>query len=116
MSTRRSEPTNGGLNWENQISGTTNNLFSIYFTDSNNGWAVGGDWLAEKRIIINTTDGGLNWITQLSRAVAGSVKLPGISTMKATIPIINSGAVSPKARAMPIIVPVSMPGRARGST
>jgi hypothetical protein len=31
------------------------------------------------------------------------------------MPIMRSGAVSPSARAMPMIVPVSMPGSARGS-
>ena len=36
--------------------------------------------------------------------------------MNATIPIISSGADSPSARAMPMIVPVSMPGIASGST
>ena len=34
--------------------------------------------------------------------------------MKATIPIIKSGAVSPSAPAMPMIVPVRMPGMASG--
>ena len=48
--------------------------------------------------------------------VAGSVKPPGMSAMNATIPIISSGAVSPSARAIPIIAPVSMPGRASGKT
>ena len=32
------------------------------------------------------------------------------------MPIISSGAVSPSARAMPMIVPVRMPGRASGRT
>ena len=32
------------------------------------------------------------------------------------MPIISSGAVSPSARAMPMIVPVRMPGSASGST
>ncbi len=36
--------------------------------------------------------------------------------MKATMPIISSGADSPSARAMPMIAPVSMPGIASGST
>ena len=36
--------------------------------------------------------------------------------MKATMPIIRSGAVSPSACAMPMIVPVMMPGIASGST
>jgi hypothetical protein len=36
--------------------------------------------------------------------------------MKATMPIISSGAVSPSACAMPMIVPVRMPGMASGRT
>jgi len=36
--------------------------------------------------------------------------------MKARMPIISSGAVSPSARAMPMIVPVRMPGSASGMT
>ena len=50
------------------------------------------------------------------KAVATSVTPCGTSTIKATMPIISSGAVSPKARAMPKIVPVSIPGMARGTT
>ena len=42
--------------------------------------------------------------------------LCGTSTINATIPIINKGAVSPKALAIPIIVPVKIPGIARGIT
>ena len=48
--------------------------------------------------------------------VAASVKPCGMSTMKATMPIISSGAVSPKARARPRMVPVKIPGTASGST
>ena len=48
--------------------------------------------------------------------VPGSVTLPGTSTMKATMPIISSGAVSPSAWAIPMMVPVSMPGIASGTT
>ena len=36
--------------------------------------------------------------------------------MKATMPIISSGAVSPSACAMPMIVPVMIPGIASGRT
>jgi hypothetical protein len=50
------------------------------------------------------------------KTVDGSVNPLGTSTIKATIPIISKGAVSPKALAIPMIVPVNMPGRARGST
>src|SRR5690606_33350585 len=48
--------------------------------------------------------------------VAGDAGPVGMSTIKATMPIINSGAVSPRAWAMPMMAPVSMPGIARGST
>ena len=39
-----------------------------------------------------------------------------MSTMNATIPIMRSGAVSPRARAIPMMAPVRMPGIASGST
>ena len=48
--------------------------------------------------------------------VEGSVKPLGTSTIKAIIPIIKSGAVSPSACANPIIAPVKIPGIARGNT
>ena len=47
-------------------------------------------------------------------AVAGEVIVSGTSTINATIPIMRSGAVSPNAWAIPIIVPVKIPGAARG--
>jgi hypothetical protein len=50
------------------------------------------------------------------RTVAESVKLVGTSAMKATIPIISKGAVSPKACAIARIEPVMMPGMANGRT
>ena len=49
-------------------------------------------------------------------AAAGESGEVGTSTMKAFMPIISSGAVSPSACAMPMIVPVRMPGSASGST
>jgi photosystem II stability/assembly factor-like uncharacterized protein len=45
--------------WKPQTSGTTENLASIYFTDTLNGWAVGGNGT-----ILNTDDGGENWEEQ----------------------------------------------------
>src|SRR5690606_24996713 len=48
--------------------------------------------------------------------VAASTGVAGMSTMKATMPITSSGAVSPSACAMAMIVPVRTPGMARGST
>ena len=34
--------TDGGTTWSTQTSGTTNNLWGVFFTDANNGTAVGG--------------------------------------------------------------------------
>jgi photosystem II stability/assembly factor-like uncharacterized protein len=47
--------------WTAQASGTTNDLYSINFVDSNLGFAVG-----ERGTILKTTDGGTNWIRQNS--------------------------------------------------
>jgi len=54
--------TNGGLNWffSNFPSGY-NNLYSIIFTDSNTGIAVG-----DGGRILKTTNGGSNWISETS--------------------------------------------------
>lgn len=49
-------------------------------------------------------------------AVELSSGLPGADVMKAFIPIRSSGAVSPRAWASPMIVPVSIPGIASGRT
>ncbi|MDH3267940.1 MAG: YCF48-related protein [Ignavibacteria bacterium] len=45
--------------WVMQNSGTQLNLNSIFFIDSNTGWAVG-----DEGIILKTTNGGNDWITQ----------------------------------------------------
>ena len=55
-------------------------------------------------------------LVPLYKGALAYYKWIGAAGMKARMPIINNGAVSPKARAMPIIVPVNMPGRASGST
>jgi len=53
--------------WEQQTSGTTLNLHSVYFTDTSNGWASGGWWTsAEYGIILHTDDGGNTWEEQIS--------------------------------------------------
>jgi photosystem II stability/assembly factor-like uncharacterized protein len=45
--------------WFNQISGVNNPLFDVCFVDENNGWIAGNTGL-----IMNTSDGGLNWNVQ----------------------------------------------------
>ena len=43
--------------WETQNSGVKSTLFSVSFIDTLNGWAVG-----DSSTILNTSDGGKNWI------------------------------------------------------
>ncbi len=50
------------------------------------------------------------------RTVAASTSFPRTSTIKATMPIIKNDALSPSARAIPMMALVNMPGMARGST
>ena len=51
-------------NWIPQVSGTTSALFGVYFTDLNNGTAVG-----DAGTILRTTNGGTNWIAQTSETI-----------------------------------------------
>jgi photosystem II stability/assembly factor-like uncharacterized protein len=48
--------------WQNPLP-QGNPLSSVYFTDSNTGWAVG-----DAGTILRTTDGGNRWISQSSGA------------------------------------------------
>jgi len=53
---------NGNL----QTSGTTNWLLGVWFTDTNNGWAVGDDQTNPAELILRTTNGGTIWTQQSS--------------------------------------------------
>ena len=60
---------NGGIYWDYPQNGITGyEWISIYFADSLNGWALGMDWgfYANYFIIINTSNGGDDWIEQIS--------------------------------------------------
>ena len=48
------------------------------------------------------------------RTVVGSLKLSGLSIINAIIPIIINGAVSPNALDTASMVPVKIPGKAKG--
>ena len=54
--------TNGGLDWFYGEGPPT--ALSIYFVDSNNGWAVGHHSMGNISNIYNSIDGGRNWIAQ----------------------------------------------------
>ena len=53
--------TNGGVTWEQQLSGTNKSLASVIFIGSLNGWTAG-----LSGTILHTTDGGNNWVNQSS--------------------------------------------------
>ncbi|MCW8812729.1 MAG: YCF48-related protein, partial [Chlorobium sp.] len=46
----------GGITWQQQNSGTNNDLWSVSFANTNMGWAAG-----ENGVIIKTTNGGQAW-------------------------------------------------------
>ena len=54
-------PPTATAQWSAQTSGTPQNLASVYFTSSTNGWAVGASG-----VIRTTTDGGATWSGQTS--------------------------------------------------
>jgi photosystem II stability/assembly factor-like uncharacterized protein len=55
--------------WTAQTSGTTIPLFGVYFTDVNNGTAVG-----DAGTILRTTNGGIDWTSQSSGITTGWLK------------------------------------------
>lgn len=52
---------NGGANWTEQSSGTTQRLVAVHFPSANTGYSVG-----YSGTIIKTTNGGANWVAQIS--------------------------------------------------
>uniref|UniRef100_A0A7V0Z7S6 T9SS type A sorting domain-containing protein n=1 Tax=candidate division WOR-3 bacterium TaxID=2052148 RepID=A0A7V0Z7S6_UNCW3 len=65
--------TNGGTNWTTQSAPVSSSLKSIYFLNANEGWIVGGDFdtltgQGTNGVILHTTNGGTNWIAQMSNA------------------------------------------------
>jgi hypothetical protein len=51
--------TNGGVTWTEQTSGATNIFYSVFFTDTNNGWVVGVGGT-----ILRTTNGGVSFVEE----------------------------------------------------
>ena len=52
--------------WSRLLSGTNDNVYSIYFVDGNIGWAGARRWgNPSKDVILKTTNGGKQWKTQL---------------------------------------------------
>jgi len=55
-----------GGNWVRQASTTANWLYGVHFVNATTGWAVGLD-----STIVHTTDGGANWVRQITNASNG---------------------------------------------
>jgi hypothetical protein len=53
--------TNGGATWDSQSSGTTVDLYDVFYSDANNGTIVGGMYVS---LILRTSDGGKTWLKQ----------------------------------------------------
>lgn len=53
----------GQSGWVQQTSGTTNILISVFFINPSTGWAVGVN------TILKTTNGGVNWFSQISGSI-----------------------------------------------
>ena len=56
--------TNGGTNWTQLTTGTGEDIFSVYFTDANEGWGVGT--VDINAVILHSTNTGTNWTMQTS--------------------------------------------------
>jgi photosystem II stability/assembly factor-like uncharacterized protein len=58
--------TDGGVNWNSQSLITADDIHSIFFIDSSNGWLVLYEFSPDRHgIIMRTTDGGETWVNQL---------------------------------------------------
>ncbi len=65
--------TNGGTIWTTQTAPVNGSLKCIHFINTNEGWIVGGDYdsitgQGVNGIILHTTNGGTNWVAQVSGA------------------------------------------------
>lgn len=63
--------TDGGWNWILYTAGTDYTLYSIRFINAQTGWAAGGleyynPFSMEYAVIVKTTNGGVNWMTQFN--------------------------------------------------
>jgi len=77
----KDQPNNYTTAWLKQTSGKyTSSLNSVYFTDSNNGYAVG-----DSGKIFKTTNGGLNWTVQTcpKQMAVGIPNIKSVSFMNA---------------------------------
>ncbi len=56
----------GGSNWSANTLTDNISIKDISFSDNENGWAIGYDYDNECDVILNTSDGGNNWVQQFA--------------------------------------------------
>lgn len=64
--------TNGGLNWDSQVTGISENINSVYFLTPQTGYAC-----ANNGKIIYTSSGGSNWLTSQSNVTDNLLSVSG---------------------------------------
>jgi photosystem II stability/assembly factor-like uncharacterized protein len=68
--------TDGGVNWNTQTNSNSDPLYSVFFTDSKHGWAVGGNGLSSGPIL-GTADAGVSWaLSTNASSTFNSVQFP----------------------------------------
>lgn len=87
--------TNGGSSWTQQSTGLESlpgdyQVLGIYFTDANNGIAVGGNAQTDVGIILRTVNAGVSWSVEFqSNNYMGSVDF-----LNSTVGFISGGSIS----------------------
>lgn len=72
--------TDAGETWHAQINTNSSTFYSVFFTDDNHGYVVGGDGISQGAIL-KTVDGGTNWTLDLSLVqTLGVVFFPNANT------------------------------------
>jgi photosystem II stability/assembly factor-like uncharacterized protein len=79
--------TDGGVHWDLQHNGFNRFIYSVFFTNSFSGWAVG-----DEGIMFNTTDGGADWELQGSGTFADLYSV-SIKSYQSGWSVGNDGAI-----------------------
>ncbi|MEO0184628.1 MAG: YCF48-related protein [candidate division WOR-3 bacterium] len=61
--------TNGGTNWDAQMSGVPYQFYGVHFLDNQNGWVCGLKDTASPGVFFRTTNGGNDWIEIMAPSV-----------------------------------------------
>jgi photosystem II stability/assembly factor-like uncharacterized protein len=71
--------------WSRQTTSIlSGNGADVFFSDANNGWTVGQDWNDSTPLILNTTNGGVNWNRQNNHHLANNCDFFGVYALSST--------------------------------